>query len=86
MTVHVSVFVVPARRRYVAATILGWLKRDDALTAITGAHVAFAISELAHLNLLGDIPARHSGDDLLGHRIMHPTFGAVVDVGAGLAG
>lgn len=41
--------------------------------------------KLYMLNLLGDIPARHSGNDLP-RCVMHPTFGAVVDVGAGLAG
>jgi hypothetical protein len=46
-----------------------------------------ALNPFAHLNLQsGDIPARHSGNDLLGCRVMHTTFGAVVDVRAGLAG
>jgi hypothetical protein len=40
-----------------------------------------------HLNLQsGDVPAWHSDNDLLGNRVVHTAFGAVVDVGAGLAG
>ena len=48
-------------------------------------HFIDALNPLTHLNLLGDIPAGHGGN-YLPRRVMHPTFGAVVDVRAGLAG
>lgn len=44
---------------------------------VRGIHHFFGLS---HTVLLGDIPARHSGNDLL-RRVMHTAIGAVVDVG-----